>query len=826
MFELDLGKLDTGLTGDAQYDPRNIFTTLSKHKRFNRPSDEQSDVLTAWFENRDQKDTTIKINTGGGKTLVGLLILKSSLEEKNGPAVYLVPDNYLLEQVLSEARDLGIEVTDDPRSVEYSSGRSILVANVWKLFNGKSVFGVGDEGSKIRIGSLIIDDAHACLDTVSKQFLIRLDSDHKVYKDILSLFEGDLRSQSHSHFLDIRDNDPSSMMRIPHWAWRNKHDSVLALLHANREDEEMLFNWPLVKRNLKDCKAVFSRGVLEISPNFIPIDMIPSFVSAQRRIYMTATLADDSILVTHFSADAKSVSKPIFPKNGGVIGDRMILVPEYFNTEIYDSDIKEFIKRKSKEYNCCVIVPSNERAKFWNDSADQILKAENLVEGVSKLKAGHVGLTVLINKYDGVDLPGPACDILVLDGLPEVQGVIERYEGLMLDDSPTYFARQVQRIEQGMGRGIRSGDDHCLVFLMGSKLVERISQSTATDYLSPATRAHLKLSEQINKQMTGRSLKEIEPALDNCLKAVPGWVARVKASVIAGGAPRTGVVNNNAVRLRAAHDFSVAGHFREACKLAEEVANASMDKAYSGYIKQQLSDYMHELDPISAQEIQKSAQNTNKRLLRPIAGVEYKKISALDLNQSQASVRFMHRFLEANDLVVWSNALLDDLEWSEPKSKRFEKAIMELGAYLGFRSQMPETESGRGPDNLWAVGGLKYYIIECKSGATEAANICKKDCNQLNGSIEWFDQEYDQTCHCTPIIIHPKRTIEHAATLTKGTRIIDEQGLEKMKVAIKEYTVAICQNQDYRDHSKVHLKLKHFKLTPDAFVQSYSVDAP
>ena len=55
-------------------------------------------------------------------------------------------------------------MTDDPRSAQYASGQAILVINIFKLINGKSVFGVGDEGVKIKIGSLVIDDAHACLE--------------------------------------------------------------------------------------------------------------------------------------------------------------------------------------------------------------------------------------------------------------------------------------------------------------------------------------------------------------------------------------------------------------------------------------------------------------------------------------------------------------------------------------------------------------------------------------------------------------------------------------------------------------------------------------
>jgi replicative superfamily II helicase len=168
---LDIKKLGGGKPpgGGSIIDPRRIFGTLARDPRFRRPSDEQGEVLDKWFAVRTQVDNTLKMNTGAGKTLVGLLAMQSSLNEGVGPAVYVTPDVYLAKQVMKEAKDLGISVTDDPRSATYVSGKSILVINVYKFINGKSVFGVGSEGSKIPIGALVIDDAHACLAVVADQ---------------------------------------------------------------------------------------------------------------------------------------------------------------------------------------------------------------------------------------------------------------------------------------------------------------------------------------------------------------------------------------------------------------------------------------------------------------------------------------------------------------------------------------------------------------------------------------------------------------------------------------------------------------------------------
>jgi hypothetical protein len=47
---------------------------------------------------------------------------------------------------------------------------------------------------------------------------------------------------------------------------------------------------------------------------------------------------------------------------------------------------------------------------------------------VEKLKNGYVGLVILVNKYDGIDLPEDACRILVIDGLAEIKSEYEKLE--------------------------------------------------------------------------------------------------------------------------------------------------------------------------------------------------------------------------------------------------------------------------------------------------------------------------------------------------------------------------------------------------------------
>lgn len=116
-----------------------MYSSLAgKSKGYGYLRDVQGQILSAWHSRRTERDLIVKVNTGGGKTIDGLVILQSYLNEGHGPALYVAPNNYLASQVQDEAQRVGIATVDDPESPRYLSGEAIAVVNAHKLFNGKS----------------------------------------------------------------------------------------------------------------------------------------------------------------------------------------------------------------------------------------------------------------------------------------------------------------------------------------------------------------------------------------------------------------------------------------------------------------------------------------------------------------------------------------------------------------------------------------------------------------------------------------------------------------------------------------------------------------
>ena len=74
---VDFRKLRSERKQPVPTDPAAIFQRLPKPLHINDLWNGQGKALAAWNERRKEGDLVIKLNTGGGKTLVGLLITQS-----------------------------------------------------------------------------------------------------------------------------------------------------------------------------------------------------------------------------------------------------------------------------------------------------------------------------------------------------------------------------------------------------------------------------------------------------------------------------------------------------------------------------------------------------------------------------------------------------------------------------------------------------------------------------------------------------------------------------------------------------------------------------
>ena len=83
---VDFNKLLNKDFSPAPFKPADIFHSLPRaDTNFDYLRNIQSEVLKAWDAHRAERDIVVKMNTGSGKTLVGLLMLQSLLNERDPP---------------------------------------------------------------------------------------------------------------------------------------------------------------------------------------------------------------------------------------------------------------------------------------------------------------------------------------------------------------------------------------------------------------------------------------------------------------------------------------------------------------------------------------------------------------------------------------------------------------------------------------------------------------------------------------------------------------------------------------------------------------------
>ena len=714
--------------------------------------------------------------------------------------------------------------------IVYSNSKAILVTSIQTIVNGHSYFGMREAGN-YPIGSIIIDDVHACMDKIIDQFMIKIDAETDAYKELIALFSSSLKDYNPKNYIDVVEmKDCRNNMLVPYWEWQRQQDNIYRILtkYNNSDNTSIYFGLPLIERCLETCDCIITASAIEISPKGIDLDKISSLEEASRRIYMSATLADDSVFVSALGLDTEDMKNIITPENANDMGDRLIIFPKYVNSDISEIEIKEKVEETAKKYNVVILVPSFSRAKFWDEQGMRTATKDNIDGIVKALKSGkHVGKIIFVNRYDGIDLPGDACRMLVIDGLPPLNSIKDRYIQSVAPQSTILLREQVQRIEQGMGRGVRSNDDECCVVLMGDELSDVLSRNKGIDYFSAATRCQYDLSKKlwdllVSETGSKPTIDQIFELANYSLEKNAEWVTTCKENLAAVKYSTEAKVDEKIVAQRKAFEKAINMQWLDAANAIKIVKDKENDKKTKGYLCQIQAEYINKIDSALSQEILKVGKNLSAAILSPLAGIQYQR-TINTIPQAQAiSTNLLAGKLGLNELLVYIDGVLSNLCIGSEYEK-FEEALNQIGVVLGFVCSRPDKETGGyGPDNLWAIDSNKYLVIECKTEAT--TQTIKKDyCNQLSGSVNWFKENYVYPNECTPIIVHPSKFVDVVASPDENMRVMTEEELTCFRKNIRDFYSALCHNGSISDISKINELLSIYKLRKDDIVNRYTV---
>ncbi|MEW9673523.1 DEAD/DEAH box helicase family protein [Ammoniphilus sp. 3BR4] len=817
--------------------PKDIYQSLD------RASDKgplrliQEKILEKWFDHfKTQKDVILKMHTGQGKTLTGLLILQSRLNDKTGPALYLCHNNHLLEQTCLQAESFGINycVITDEIPDEFIDGKSILITSVQKLFNGETKFGLG--ARSLNVSTVLMDDAHACIEVIKNACKITLLNTTNAYQEILTLFGPELQNQGVGTFADIKRKEYDALLPVPYWDWQDKHTEVAEILSKYSTSKDIKFTWPLIKDDIRNCQCLISGTSLEIIPYTLPLHLFGSYFKASHRIFMSATLTDDSFLIRGLGIDSKSVKAPLQYENEGWSGEKMILIPTLIDPMLDRTEIVNlFAKPKKKNYGVVALVPSFNSTKDWQKYGAMVANKDTIVLEIEKLKSKDYEKTLVIaNRYDGIDLPDNACRILVIDSKPFFESLYDRYIEECRSNSDILSVRLAQTIEQGTGRGIRGEKDYCVIIITGAELVRAIRSQEKRKYFSVQTRTQveigLEIAEYAKEEINNGTepIQSLNNLINQSLTRDEGWKEFYKQQMdeMELENPQNEILEVFELEKKA-EDYYNNGLYEEAVNTIQNIIDKHVKtEEERGWYLQEMARLIYPLSRDRSNTYQISAHRKNRFLLKPKEGMQISKIPPVSLKRVENIINWIQNYATFEELFIAVEDILSKLRYGV-KADRFESALDELAKSLGFPSQRPDKEWKEGPDNLWKITDNQYMLIECKNNVDlERGEINKDETGQMNNACAWFSKNYGEISIKRIMIINTRK-VASAAGFNYPVEIMREKHLKKLTDNVKKFFLEF-KHLDLKSLSekKIQELLQTHKLIVDDLVSDLYSETP
>ena len=787
---------------EKKVNPIDIYETVDRKSDTGPLRPAQTEILESWYNQRkEERDLIVKLHTGEGKTLVGLLILQSVINSNEGPCLYVCPNIYLVSQVCAEAEKFGIgycTIGKEGIPNDFISGEKILITHAQKLFNGLSIFGINNSFTKV--GTIILDDSHTCIDTIKDAFSISIDKKENtnLYNSLVSLFEDDLREQGEGSFLDITYGNYDTLLTVPYWSWYDKKSEVLEILSKHNGDNQVKFSWPLLKDSIEHYTCYITSSKIEISPYYPNVNDFPTFSKAQHRILMSATTQDDSFFIKGLDFDINSVQNPLVTTRQKWSGEKMIIVPSLIHDNLdRDLIVTKFSQASFKRFGGVALVPSTRKAHQYKAAGAVIADSQNIVEEIDKIKNKNFEkLLVINNRYDGIDLPDEACRILIIDSIPYFNSLSDRYEEVCRPSSEIMNKRIAQKIEQGLGRGVRGEKDYCVIIIIGSDLVKFIRSIDSRKYFSAQTKKQIDIGLSIAEMTKEDEAEENQNHFNIVLSLVKQSVDRDESwkqyyvdemDSIIDYTTKSSLYEKLAIEREIEKDF-LLNDYESACeKLQEYIDKYCSDELEKGWYLQQLARFYYKTNRIMSNDMQKAAFKNNNQLLKPKSGIAYKKVSYINQNRLAKVRDFLVQFQNYGELQLATNEILDNLSFGI-NSNKFESSLQKVGEMLGFISQRPDKDIRKGPDNLWCGVENHYFIFECKNEVSDnREEINKHEAGQMNSHCAWFKSEYGDNISVSRFLIIPTKNLSYQADFEHDVKIIRKGKLRDLKRNIKHF---------------------------------------
>jgi len=541
---------------------------------------------------------------------------------------------------------------------------------------------------------------------------------------------------------------------------------------------------------------------------------------------MSATIADDSSIIRTFDADQKSVRQPLTSNSLAGVSERMILMPEWMNIiEDHKALIKDLAKwfAEDKKIGTVILSPSDFLSEGWSDIGEVASDRDQVAEFVLNLqRKTKAGPYIFSNRYDGIDLPGDACRLLIFANMPRGANEYENYLANLFDGS-VLNNTLAQKIEQGLGRGARGSRDYCVVLIFGKDVLSWIASRSNSKFLTKITRAQLEIGQTISE--TIKNKKEFVVTIQNCLQRDPDWI-RYHAETLAELTENDPVddeqLSNATIERNAFNLWKEASYEKAIGKIiayCEQIPGTNETKGWLLQFAARIAASWKNND--LSIDLQKQAFSNSKNLFRPKI-IEYTKLNNPGRQAQEIASQIKFYRIRRGHISKFDDVISHLVP--EASSNQFEKAVEDLGIFLGFSAERPEKIYGKGPDVLWILNDEVAWVIEAKSRKNRENPLTKGQHGQLLEAEQWFRSQYPKI-HPIRVSLSPTCRASDS-TVVDGTKVLTFERLNDLIRNSRNLLFSLCYSME-SDDQLIYLcdqLLAKNELTPEKISMIYLQD--
>lgn len=723
--------------------PESMFHDI-RTKKIEGPLARQADVWREYVDSAlDLPDVAIRLPTGSGKTLVGIVLGEWRRRKFDERVVYLCPTNQLVNQVVELARNqYGIDVasftgTKSDYSLDnqnaYRRKESIAVTSYSALFNTHPYFDSPD--------IVILDDAHSTENYIASMYSLVIDrrAHRGLYDTIVSVLEDNVPEINISKATEaVSMYSHSWIEKLPSASFMKLREIITPILDGGTHGTPLYFPWSLIRGHLQACHLYISAGQILIRPLLPPIHTHAPFHDAKQRIYMSATLGNGGDLERITGRPKIHRLKPASMTDEQGIGRRLFVFPEV----ALDSQETETLIENALQIfgRALFITPSDKDASERKEKIEalnthRVFKAAEIEVSKQNFTSSKNATAVIANRYDGMDFPHEECRLLILEGLPKAANLQERFLLSKMGCSILLNDRIQTRIVQAVGRCTRANSDYAAVVVKGNEWLDYLLTHDNTQYLDPEIQAEIDFGER----QSDTSAAEIIENLKIFIKQSDDWVeanneiVEFRSEKIKITPPEMAELEQSVVHeLKYLHamwrgDYTMAF---DQCRNVLAAINSPSLKGYRAlwnYLAGAAVSLAHQAGQVredGSKEFYAEAMKSTIAITWLVDLAKNSGANVLSISSQDPNLPSMVEKIEAHLLGLGvKNNKKFNVEYANiiqllaaAEAKLFELGQVRLGHLLGFESDNSEHRAA--PDPWWLIDKQTCVVFEDHTNAT------------------------------------------------------------------------------------------------------------